>query len=249
MIVLQGATVDRARRLRSVNRVDEFVRLPHYEKLNKLRSAYHLIKTKYFYRLIFGSMGSGCMVRKPASLQNTRFIHLGDRVIIGQGVRLNAVVDKPSRVPELRIGSNVNIEQNVHIICHSKIRIGDNVSITGHCAIVDTTHPYQDIHDPRPIGSRILDEESFVEIGDGSFIGFGAIVMPNVRIGKYCVIGAHACVTKDIPDYSVAVGNPALIIRHYDEASGSWAREEVSSSDARRKPVDLSRHLVTKERV
>jgi acetyltransferase-like isoleucine patch superfamily enzyme len=213
------------RGLSANGRLREFLGLPFYEKVNHLRVAYFLAKSHFFYRHIFGSMGRRCLIRKPVSLYNTRYIHLGDRVWIGTGVRLDAIVDKPSRVPELRIGNNVNIEQNVHIVCHNRVRIGDNVSITGHCAIVDTTHPYEDVHDPRPIGSRVLDEDSFVEIGDGSFLGFGSIVMPNVRIGKHCVIGANACVTKDVPDYSVATGNPAVVIRRYDPATDRWVRQ------------------------
>lgn len=50
-------------------------------------------------------------------------------------------------------------------------------------------------------------------IGDGSYIGINAIIVGNVKIGKYCVIGANSVVTKDIPDYSVAVGSPAKIIK------------------------------------
>lgn len=137
---------------------------------------------------------------------------------------------KPTRIPELRVGNNVNIEQNVHIICQSRVHIGDNVSITGNCAIVDTTHPYEDVHDPTRIGARILDEDSYVEIGDGSFLGFGVIVLPNVRIGTYCVIGANSCVTKDVPDYSVAAGNPAVVIRRYNSIVGEWVLQPSSIS-------------------
>lgn len=135
---------------------------------------------------------------------------------------MEVVISNAHRTPELRIGDNVNIEQNVHLICHSRLIIGNNVSITGHCAIVDVTHPYQNVEDPVKIGSRILDEDSFVEIGDGSFLGFGTLVMPNVRIGKACMIGAHSVVTRDVPDYSVAAGNPARVVRRYDAAAGVW---------------------------
>lgn len=207
-----------------MKRLRDFWKAPFFEKVGILQFAYFYAKTHFFYRHAFGSMGKRCVIIKPISLYNARFIRLGDRVRINHGVRLDAIVDKPSRVPELRIGSNVNIEQSVHIVCHSRISIGDNVSITGNCAIVDITHPWREIHDPRPIGQRILDEDSFVEIGDGSFLGFGSVVLPNVRIGKYCVIGANSCVTHDIPDYSVAAGNPAVIIQRYDFSSQCWVR-------------------------
>lgn len=208
-----------------MHRWRKFIQVPFYEKLNMMAVAFHLAKTQLFYKRVFGSLGPRSIIRKPLSLYNTRYIHLGAGVSIRGGVRLNAIMDNPSRPPELRIGNNVIIEQNVHIICHSRVVIGNDVAITGHCAIVDTTHPYEDVHDPRPIGSRILDEDSFVEIGDGSFLGFGSIVMPNVRVGKYCIIGANSCVTRDVPDYCVVAGNPAVVIRRYDSVAGKWARE------------------------
>lgn len=52
-----------------------------------------------------------------------------------------------------------------------------------------------------------------LEIGDDSWLGAGVIIMPNVKIGKMCVIGAGSVVTRDVPDFSVVVGSPARIIR------------------------------------
>ncbi len=212
-----------------MRRLREFWAAPFYEKWSSLKFVYYGVKTRTFYSRVFGSMGKRCVIMNPISLHNTRFIHVGDLVRIRHGARLEAIVSNPSRIPELRIGSNVNIEQNVHIICHSRISIGDNVSITGNCAIVDVTHPWADIHDPLKIGQRILDEDSFVVIGDGSFIGFGAVILPNVRIGKHCVIGANSCVTRSIPDYSIAAGNPAVVLRHYDFSSAKWVRGAAQS--------------------
>ena len=151
-------------------------------------------------------------------------MHIGKNVSIQQGARIEVIIVDANRIPELRIGDNVNIEQNVHLVCHSRITIGRDVSITGNCAIVDVTHPYADINDPVKIGTRILNEDSFVVIGDGCFLGFGALIMPNVRIGKYCIIGAHSVVTKDVPDYSVVAGNPARLLRSYDPESDTWKK-------------------------
>lgn len=200
----------------------EFMRLHLPEKLNSLRGAACKIKGVLYYRYIFAGFGSGSKLFKPLLLSNPRFITVGRDVLIRQGARLEVIVNRSGRSPSLQIGNNVNIEQNVHIVCHSKITIGNDVSITGHCAIVDVTHPYVDVHDPIKIGSRILNEDSFVEIGNGSFLGFGAVVLPNVKIGKYCVIGAHSVVTKDVPDYSVVAGNPAKLVRQYDSISEEW---------------------------
>lgn len=56
-----------------------------------------------------------------------------------------------------------------------------------------------------------------VKIGNRVFIGYGAIVLPNVTIGDDCIIGAGTIVTKDIPKNSVAIGNPAKVIGKVDE--------------------------------
>jgi acetyltransferase-like isoleucine patch superfamily enzyme len=200
-----------------------FVHNPVPEKVNTLRRAFYRLKGVLYYRHVFASFGSGSVMFKPLLLSNPRFMHIGRNVDVGPGVRMEIIVTNEKRIPKLRIGDNVNIEQNVHLVCHSRLTIGNDVSITGHCAIMDVTHPYSNVHDPIKIGKRILDEDSFVEIGDGSFIGFGAAIMPNVRIGKYCVVGAHSVVTKDVPDYSVIAGNPAEILRRYDVTTEKWS--------------------------
>ncbi len=99
------------------------------------------------------------------------------------------------------------------------------MSITGHCAIVDTNHPFFEVDDPRKVGDRIDPNPTAVSIGDHTFLGFGCVVLPGVCIGRHCVIGANSTVTRDVPDYSVAVGNPARIIRRYDHTTMQWVSE------------------------
>lgn len=56
-----------------------------------------------------------------------------------------------------------------------------------------------------------------VEIGDYAWIGAGATVLPGVRVGRHAVVGAASVITKDVPDYAVAVGNPAKVIKMLDK--------------------------------
>jgi acetyltransferase-like isoleucine patch superfamily enzyme len=62
--------------------------------------------------------------------------------------------------------------------------------------------------------------EKPVTIGDGSWIGYGSVVLPGASIGDHVVIGANSVVTGEIPSYSVAVGSPAKVIRRY--VDGEW---------------------------
>jgi len=170
---------------------------------------------------MFKSLGRESVIYRPMLICNADCIEIGDRVSIWDGVRLEAVRDRHGRTPVLIIGSNTNIEQDVHIVCHNRIIIGKDVSITGRCAIVDVTHPYQDINAGK-IGNLIADDDSAVEIGDGAFLGYGAVILPNVRIGKRAVIGANSVVTRDVPDFSVAAGQPARVIKVYSPKMHQW---------------------------
>lgn len=187
---------------------------PRFNFLARAGTLWGYFITQCLYKKSFRNLGARCIIRKPLMMRNLRFVTLGNGVSIRQGIRLEVVLSNPRRIPTLVIGNNVNIEQNVHIVCHSKIIIGNNVSITGNCAIVDVTHPYGG-EDSEKIGARILDEDSFVEIGDGAFLGYGSVILPNVRIGKKAVIGANAVVTHDVPDYGVVAGNPAKLHKIY----------------------------------
>ena len=63
-----------------------------------------------------------------------------------------------------------------------------------------------------------------VRIGDGTWIGQNAIILPGVSIGKKCVIGAGSVVTKSIPSYCIAVGNPAKVIKKYSFEKSKWEK-------------------------
>lgn len=201
-----------------------FWRAPLFSKLYWISTGYYKLKGVFIYRLAFNEFGRGSFIRKPLLILNPACISIGERVGIRDGIRLEVVRSTERRTPSLSIGNNTNIEQNVHIVCHSRVQIGRNVSITGNAAIVDVTHPFEDVDDMKKIGARIADEDSFVEIGDGAFLGYGCVVLPNVRIGTHAVIGANSVVVSDVPDYSVAAGVPAVVLKRYDWKERRWAR-------------------------
>jgi len=90
-----------------------------------------------------------------------------------------------------------------------KVVIGSNVLIAPRVSIIATMHNFKDKDVlVRDQGVRYAD----VVIGDDVWIGSGAIIMPGVKIEKGAVIGANAVVTKDIPEYCVAIGIPAKIV-------------------------------------
>jgi acetyltransferase-like isoleucine patch superfamily enzyme len=199
-----------------MSKIEQFFKLSPLDKLNALNILYRRGVVALWYKPQFGFIGTGTWIQTPTLISNPQYIHVGHHTSIRRGVRLEVIRAHLHRKPELTIGDHVNIEQNVHIVCHSKVYIGSHVSITANCAIVDVTHPFQTERGlPDKIGNTVLDEDSFVEIGAGSFIGVGTVILPNVRIGERAVIGANSVVTRDVPAFSVAAGAPARVIKTY----------------------------------
>ncbi len=203
-------------------RLARFGELRWVDRLNALQRAWCALKTRLWYRRVFGKVGEGSVIYPPCLLANVHHASIGERVLIRAGARIELVVADAVRPPRLTIGSNVNIEQNVHIVCGSSIEIHDDVTITGGCAIVDVEHPFEDVLDPVKIGLRLRMHGNRVVIGSGSFIGFNSIVLPNVVIGRHVVVGSHSVVTRDVPDYCVVAGNPARVIRRYNRNTHTW---------------------------
>lgn len=171
-----------------------------------------------------GAVGWRTTLFSPILVTGSTRIFIGSRSQIRDLARLE-VIRRPEEVgwdATLRIGSRVNIEQGVHIVCQCEVVIEDDVSITPYCAIVDTYHPHDRPDELPKIGARLPQERSFVHIGAGTFIGTKSTILPNVRIGKCCVIGAGSVVTDSLPDYVMAVGSPARIISVFDVKIKKW---------------------------
>ena len=106
--------------------------------------------------------------------------------------------------------------------CSNKIIIGNDVITAPFVHITDRDHSYEDI--TVPIMYQSANSKGAVVIKDGTWLGFGVQIMSGVTIGKQSVIAAGSIVTKDIPDYCVAVGNPARVIKKYNLDTQKWEK-------------------------
>ena len=108
----------------------------------------------------------------------------------------------------IETGKNFFANYNCTIIDVAKVKIGDNCFLAPNVAIYTAGHP---IHpETRNSGYEYGKE---ITIGDNVWIGGNTVICPGVHIGNNVVIGAGSVVTRDIPDWSVAVGNPCRVIR------------------------------------
>lgn len=200
--------------------------------LNAVRYSRHFLFSRFYHlgwRVAFG---------KNIQVVNARSIHLGDRVSIDSDCSL-AVFDQyrdekyHHKKPVIKISGNVGLGRGTLVYAVKKVHIRKNVMVGPYCFIADYDHQYSDVG--KPIVDQPLSNVYPVIIEEGAWIGAHVTISSGVRIGKNSVVGANSVVTKDVPDYSVAVGVPARVIKKYDHDSKSWVR--VDQGNIKKEPV------------
>jgi acetyltransferase-like isoleucine patch superfamily enzyme len=162
----------------------------------------------------FGRFGDRSVICFPATaLVNERYVHIGVGTIIGPHVTISAGMAPGQRCltdPVVRIGDRCLIGRGSGIVGHLSIEIEDDVWTGHHVYVTDQNHAYEDL--ARPISVQWMPERP-VRIGAGSWLGHGTVVLPGTTIGRHVVIGANSVVRGEIPDFCVAAGNPAVVVR------------------------------------
>jgi acetyltransferase-like isoleucine patch superfamily enzyme len=167
----------------------------------------------------FGAFGKGSSIYRPLKLIGLSRMNIGKRVIVCEQAWIMAENLVKGRAPSISIGDGTYIGHFCHIVAVDRMVIGENVLIANKAYFSDNVHGYRD--PSVPIISQPVEFKGAVEIGDGSWIGENVAIL-GAKVGKHCVIGANSVVTHDIPDYCVAVGSPAAVIKKFDHESGLW---------------------------
>jgi acetyltransferase-like isoleucine patch superfamily enzyme len=173
----------------------------------------------------FGSFGEDSFIAFPvAALYNERYIRIGKGTRIGPHVSLSvgmALHQIPVSDPVVTIGDRCLIGRGSGIVGHLSIDIGDDVFTGHHVYITDQNHGYEDV--ATPIGLQFMPERP-VRVGSGSWLGHGCVVLPGATIGRHVVVAAGSVVRGELPDYCVAAGNPARVVRRWCDGKG-WVKE------------------------
>ena len=193
----------------------------NYTFIYKIKLSIWLLRSKMISRNIR-------IIRFPIDIRGVEHIYFGIGFTAGRNCRMD-IFDRKSIGKCLRFGKNVQLNDNVHIVCMESIEIGDNVLLASHIFISDCSHgsykgDENDSSPSVPPSNRHL-PSSPIRIGNNVWIGEGVIIMPGVSIGNGCVIGAHSFVSCDVPDYTMAVGSPLRIIKKYNFDTQHWERE------------------------
>jgi len=195
-------------------------------------------KKPFWYRLsnvknrfLFGSYGKDVYIESGVVINRPRFVQVGNHVRIKRNTSINLHPrDKKSKEILLFLGDHVIISEGCFISACNRLVIEENVGVSPNVMIIDNSRILGNVGLP----SKEQDLKiGYVHIGADSWIAYGACILPNVTIGKHCIIGALSVVNKDIPPYSLAVGSPARVVKQYDFDRGEWVKVSESERSLR----------------
>lgn len=159
----------------------------------------------------FHAFGKGSFIHRPLAVYGPWQMSVGDAVMVLPGAWLSVekrAWEKPA--PALRIGDHVGIRPYCTISAAESIVIEDHVILSAYSTIIDCNHTQV------PGVENVLWtplETAPVRIGKGTWIGERCGILRGADIGEHCIIGANSIVTGHIPDWSVAVGAPARVVK------------------------------------
>jgi acetyltransferase-like isoleucine patch superfamily enzyme len=153
-------------------------------------------------------------------LEIGRWVHLGD----GTSLRCHE--------GSMRIGDKVVMGRNNTLNCYLDVEVGAATLLADWVYVTDFDHRTEDVH--RPIKDQGI-VKSPVRIGPDTWVGVKVSVLRGSRVGRGCVLGAHAVVRGDVPDHGIAVGAPARVVRDRMADYEAAAAERAAIADMARK--------------
>ncbi|MCZ4223006.1 acyltransferase [Pedobacter rhodius] len=159
--------------------------------------------------------GAGSIIRSRTRLDVFPF----NQFVLGKKSVIEDFATVNNGVGDVIIGDGTII--GIGNVVIGPVNIGNNVMLAQNIVISGLNHNYKDVTVP-PAHQNVNCKE--ITISDDVWIGSNSVITAGVTLGKHCIIGAGSVVTKSVPEYSVAVGNPAKVIKKYNQSSGLWEK-------------------------
>ena len=171
----------------------------------------------------FGSFGVRSSIGYPSIITDESKTFIGEGTTILSHSRIQNFSNRADGVEGIYIGNNCYLGFGLSLLNASKITIGNSVLMASNILISSENHgmnPESDV----PYMDQDLTARDVV-IMDGAWVGQNVCILPGVTIGKKAIVGAGSVVTKSIPDYCIAVGNPARVVKRYNFETHMWESE------------------------
>jgi acetyltransferase-like isoleucine patch superfamily enzyme len=170
---------------------------------------------KYFVNPFYHKKGKGAVIRRRTRLDVVPW----NRFELGANSTIEDFSAINNGVGPVIIGDRTKIGLSNTII--GPVTIGNDIRLAQNITLSGLNHNYEDIN--IPIHEQGVSTAP-ISIQDNTWIGANVVVLAGVTIGKHAIVAAGSIVTKDIPAYSVAVGNPARIIKQYNFETSKWEK-------------------------
>jgi acetyltransferase-like isoleucine patch superfamily enzyme len=161
----------------------------------------------------FAYFGRRSVLQLPLRISGENRIALGSDVYVGSGCWLQCLPDASLTAVGISIGDGCSIAGGCVISAVNSVILEENVLLARNVYIADHMHKYRDKN--LPVLAQGVERVEPVLIKRGAWLGQNVVVCPGVTIGRGSVVGANSVVTKDIEDYSVAVGAPARVVKSF----------------------------------
>lgn len=169
------------------------------------------------------SAGRNIVIKPGTELTGTHRFAIGDDVFIGRDAQIMIAYDRPEPGPMIVFGRGTSINRRALIAAVNEIVFGEYVLTAPGIYVADASHEYRNIGIPVTMQGMESTTNRIV-IGDHAWLGLNVAVVGNLTIGRGAVIGSNAVVNRSIPDYCVAVGQPARVVRAYDHRAREWVK-------------------------
>jgi acetyltransferase-like isoleucine patch superfamily enzyme len=178
----------------------------------------------------FAAYGRGVSVHYSCQVSRTQaeYISIGENAFVAEDVWLNVITQVEGVKPRITLGPGCKIGRRTTISSRNRIILEEDVMTAPSVLIMDHNHEYSDID--KPISEQGVTAGGTITIGRNSWLGYGSVIFCSqgeVVLGRNCIVGANAVVTKSFPAYSVIAGNPAVLVKRYDTDSGKWVRNKL----------------------
>ncbi|MEA3210610.1 MAG: hypothetical protein QOE70_3667 [Chthoniobacter sp.] len=165
------------------------------------------------------NVGAHTVIDPSAQILGWKNVLIGQHTIVSEHTWIN-VNDRGSTEPAIVIGNNCFIGRRNFLSSGRHIRIGDYCLTGVDCHFLGADHIHTTPFEPYLTTGTTLD--GVIELGPNCWLGSSVTVLKNVRIGFGSIIGAGSVVTRAVPPFSVAVGNPARVLKRFEPGRNAW---------------------------
>lgn len=190
--------------------------LTQYQK-TKLRSIYNKFKNLFYKK----DIGKNTYIDKSVSVLGWKNVSIGRYSALSQDVWIN--INHPSsNSKQCTIGDFCYIGKRNFFSIGKNISIGSYTMTSVDCKFLGSNHMFDDPYKPYLVASCTSSDN--IIIGVNVCLSSNVTIIGNVNVGYGSIIGASSLVNKDIPPFSIAVGNPCKVIKRYDFKANKWVR-------------------------